>query len=114
MKQFYTAVTDLRRRVTGGFTTFPYEAGWADEATYFVTIEESSAGALGVQLAVQISADGIRWHDEGTTMTVPPDSAEFVRLTRFGGFLRLAGSVESADGGPDASAVVTVRLALKG
>lgn len=114
MKQFYTAVTDLRRRVTGDFTTFPYETGWADEATYFVTIEESSQHALGVQLAVQISADGIRWHDEGTALSVTRDSAEFIRLTHFGGFLRLAGSVGSADEGLEAWVVVTVRLALKG
>ncbi|HWD62499.1 MAG TPA: hypothetical protein VG369_08370 [Humibacter sp.] len=114
MKQFYTAVTDLRRRVTADFATFPYETGWADEATYFVTIEESSQHAVGVQLAVQLSADGIRWHDEGTTMSVASGSAEFARLTHFGGFLRLAGTVESADGQQDAWVVVTVRLALKG
>ncbi|HLT62858.1 MAG TPA: hypothetical protein VK020_16770 [Microlunatus sp.] len=106
MRTFATSVTDLRQEFTGGFSTFPFECGWADEAIYFVTAEEATPADARVDLRVQVSADGIRWLDEGTTLTLTGPGSGFVRLTHFGGFLRLAGSTSRCE--------LTVRLALKG
>ncbi|SDT33483.1 hypothetical protein [Microlunatus soli] len=110
MRTFHTSVTDLRQPFSGSFTTYPYECGWADEAIYFVTAEDQTPAGAEIALRVQLSADGIRWVDEGSTLQLSGPDAGFVRLAHFGGFLRLAGEV-SADHG---QAVLTVRLVLKG
>jgi hypothetical protein len=110
MHSFHTSVTDLRQVFDGDFTTFPYECGWADEAIYFVTAEDRTPSGTRLDLRVQISADGLRWLDEGTACTLEGPGSTFVRLSHFGGFLRLAGSAS----GPDPWCVLTVRLALKG
>lgn len=110
MKTFYTSVIELRQEFTGAVETHPYECGWADEALFFVEVEDAAPGAV-VSLRVQLSADGIRWIDEGTVL-VASDRA-FARITHFGGFLRLAGSTAGSDGEPT-SVSLTVRLALKG
>lgn len=109
MKNFYTAVVELRQEFASIIETHPYECGWADEAIFFVETN-SAAGAI-VSLRVQLSADGIRWIDEGTRIEVS-DTA-FARITHFGGFIRLAGTVRDDDG-EVTSATVSVRLALKG
>jgi hypothetical protein len=108
MKTFHSSVTDLRRRFSGEFETFPYECGWADEAIYFVTVEDETPASTAVTLRVQLSSDGIRWLDEDATLTLNGPASGFVRVAHFGGFLRLAGVVSSGE------AMVTVRLALKG
>jgi hypothetical protein len=108
MKTFNSSVTDLRRRFSGEFDTFPYECGWADEAIFFVTVEDEAAAATTVELRVQLSSDGIRWLDEGSTLKLTGPSSGFVRVAHFAGYLRLAGVLSSGE------AVLTVRLALKG
>ena len=110
MKSFHTSVTDLRQDFANDFTTFPYECGWADEAIYFITAEQSTPQSSRIQLALQISADGIRWLDEGTTIELAGPGEAFTRVSEFGGFLRLRGTVE----GPEPRCTLTVRLALKG
>lgn len=110
MKTFHSSVTDLRQPFSGSFDSYPYECGWADEAIYFVTVEDQTPAGAVIDLRVQISADGIRWLDEGTTLRLTGPSADFVRLSHFGGFLRLAGEVT----GDQTHCVLTVRLALKG
>ncbi len=108
MHTFATSVTDLRQEFTGDFDTFPYECGWADEAIYFVTAEEQTPADAKIDLRVQLSADGIRWLDEGTTLSLTGPGCTFTRLTHFGGFLRLAGSVTTY------TCTLTIRLVLKG
>lgn len=110
MRSFHTSVTDLRQPFTDDVATVGYECGWAGEAIYFVTAEDATAPGTRVDLRVQLSPDGLRWVDEGTRFALDGPSATFVRLTHFGGFLRLAGTVTGGTG----TAVLTVRLALKG
>lgn len=110
MKDFHTSVTDLRQPFSGSFDTFPYECGWADEAIFFVTAEAQTPTEARIDLRVQLSADGIRWLDEGSTLQLSGPGAAFVRLQHFGGFLRLAGDVT----GEQPQCTLTVRLALKG
>lgn len=111
MREFYTSVVELRQPFTGSVASEPYECGWADEAIFFVTVEESDANFGMIELRVQISADGIRWVDEGTDLapiTGPGVTAAKVR--HFGGWLRVCGEIS----GRSASALLSVRLALKG
>ncbi|BDZ49601.1 hypothetical protein GCM10025867_18420 [Frondihabitans sucicola] len=108
---FHTSVTDLRQPFVETVETFPYECGWADEAIFFVTAETGTDESAQVSLGVQLSADGIRWLDEGSVLTLRGPASGFVRVTHFGGFLRLAGTVA---GGTTNGATLTVRLALKG
>lgn len=110
MKTFHTSVTDLRQSFSGSFDTFAYECGWAEEAIFFVTVEDPTPAGAEISLRVQLSADGIRWLDEGTTLQLTGPGAGFVRLHHFGGFLRLAGEITGAD----PRCLLTVRLALKG
>ncbi|GAA3650038.1 hypothetical protein [Microbacterium marinilacus] len=110
MKTFYTSVVELRQQFDGTIETHPYECGWADEAVFFVELHDPEPGTRLV-LQTQLSADGIRWLDEGTV--VDTLGAAFARVSHFGGFLRLAGTATGQDGRPT-RATVSVRLALKG
>lgn len=106
MRQFFMTVVQRRDDFEGEFATEPFEAAWASEAIFFVRAEELAAGST-VDARVQLSADGLRWIDEGSALeriSEPGDS--FVRVTHFGGWLRLAGNAT----GP---AQLTVQLALK-
>ena len=110
MKTFYTSVVELRQEFDGAIETHPYECGWADEALFFVELHDAAPGET-VSLRVQLSPDGIRWLDEGSEIRT--GGSAFARVSRFGGFLRLAGIATRADGEP-ARVTVSVRLALKG
>jgi hypothetical protein len=110
MRQFYTAVVERKREVVDQFDTHPYEAGWAREAIFFLRVEEAAGDGAGLNAKVQISADGVRWVDEGTrfaSMSSPGDC--FVRVSHFGGWLRLCGEVTGAG----ARFKITVQLVLK-
>ncbi|MDR5699256.1 hypothetical protein [Agromyces aerolatus] len=110
MKHFSTSVVELRQDFASAIETHPFECGWAEEAIFFVEVHDASPGTT-ITLRVQLSPDGIRWLDEGTTLAVA-DSA-FVRVTQFGGFLRLVGIATTEDG-RETPCVLSVRLALKG
>jgi len=64
----YTVTIERNRVFQGEFTTEPYECGWASEAIFFIRKLETTGRTLGAKLRVQISADGIRWCDEGTIL----------------------------------------------
>jgi hypothetical protein len=110
MRQFYTAVVERKREVVDQFDTHPFEAGWASEAIFFLRIEECSGESPVLSAKVQISADGVRWVDEGTQF-LPMSAAGdyFVRASHFGGWLRLCGSLT----GRAAKCKITVQLVLK-
>lgn len=110
MRSFASSVVELAQPFEGTVETHPFECGWADEAIFFVSTHDPAPG-ITARLRVQLSADGIRWLDEGTTLEVPDDA--FVRVRHFGGFLRLAGTVADADGRAVAM-TLSIRLALKG
>ncbi|WP_413317947.1 hypothetical protein AA0Z99_12760 [Agrococcus sp. 1P02AA] len=109
MRSFASSVVELRQRFESDVQTHPFECGWADEAIFFVSLHDPAPGTV-LDLRVQLSPDGIRWHEEGSTLRVERDG--YVRVTHFGGFLRLAGS--ASDRGGATPVTISVRLALKG
>ena len=108
LRESYTAIVERSEELKGRFATEPYECGWAGEAIFFVRILESAGGVAGAQLQVQISADGIRWCDEGTDLTLNEAEIAFCKVGHFGNWLRLAGTL------PDgASMRAIIALSLK-
>ena len=115
MRQSHTAVVERNQLWEGDFTTEPYEAGWSHEAIFFVRIlrveATNSSSLIDVELQVQISPDGIHWCDEGSRRKFIAqhtlDKPSFVRVSHYGGWLRLAGTVNDGRVWP------LVHLALK-
>ena len=109
VRRSYTATIERNVRWQGEFASEPYEAAWASEAIFFVRALDVRPGFSGTA-AVQISADGIHWVDEGTTFDLPKtkDQLSFCKVSHFGGFLRLCGKL-----GGDTTITVIVSLALK-
>ena len=110
MRQSHTAVVARNERWSGDVETEPFEVAWAGEAIWFVRVLEPPVGPPGGTFHVQVSPDGMHWCDEGSTLELPSDPAvpNFVRVRRFGGWLRLAGTL------PDgAQATVIAYLVLK-
>ncbi len=109
LRRTYTAVVERNALWQGDFATEPYEAAWASEAIFFVRALADAVGTGG-NARVQISADGIRWVDEGTTFDLPrsEDEITFCRVSHFGGWLRIAGTLA-----PNNRMAVLVSLALK-
>ena len=87
----YSAVVERNVTWVGDFATEPYECGWAREAIFFVRSLQGGSGAL---CKVQISADGMRWCDEGSVFELPRTAGEttWCRVAHFGNWLRIAGS----------------------
>ena len=111
MRNAYTAVIARGDVWEGALQTEPYEAAWAGEAVFFVHVMEvTGQGNSPVVARVQISPDGMRWVDEGATLTIAPqaDSLSFARVSNFGGWLRLSVTVPAALG-----IKVVATLALK-
>ena len=110
MKQFHTTVTERKLDFKTDFETHPYEAGWASEAISFIRVESLTGESAQLDATVQISVDGIRWVDEGTSFkTISATGDYFVKVSHFGGFLRLRGSVS----GTDANFNLTIWWVLK-
>jgi len=109
MRAFQTTVLERKEAVERTLATEPFEAGWAGEAIFFVEAHELAGGSLLAR--VQISPDGIRWIDEGTARaTLDGPGHAVIRVTHFGGWLRLV--IDAPPGGGGATQV-TVHLALK-
>ena len=73
IRESHTAVVARIERWAGTVATDPYEAGWAQEAIIFVRALAAS-GVAGCTARVQISPDGMRWTDEGTTFPLPAEA----------------------------------------
>ena len=108
LRESYTAVVAQGETWRGTAATEPYEVGWAGEAMFFVRLlDGDSRGAVG---RVQVSADGMHWADEGTTVPLPApeQGVAFCRVRHFGQYLRLAATL------PDgAECAVLVSLSIK-
>lgn len=106
LRESQTAVIARNEIWQGAIATEPYEAGWASEAVFFVralafrsgpaqwsTAAASPGEALvpHVPARVQVSADGMRWIDEGSVFELPRDTGQdsFVRVRHFGNWLRI-------------------------
>ncbi len=110
MRQFQTSVLERREEIDGPFTSQPFEAAWASEAIYFIAIEAIEGRGARLDAHAQISADGIRWMDEGSALAdIDREGNRFLRVRHFGGWLRLRLSVR----GQGARFKVTVHLVLK-
>ncbi|MDE2855416.1 MAG: hypothetical protein OXN88_14680 [Chloroflexota bacterium] len=109
LRRSYTATVERNVIWKGEFASEPYESAWASEAIFFVRALDVSPDFSG-GARVQISADGIHWADEGTVFDLPTavDAVTFGRVTHFGGWLRLRGSLKDGT-----SITVLVSLALK-
>jgi hypothetical protein len=97
----YNAIVERNILWNGPFASEPYECGWAKEAIFFVrALGVKTPGAASdpdetsaVKAKVQISADGIRWNDEGSAFVLPQaeDQTTFCRVSHFGNWLRIVG-----------------------
>jgi hypothetical protein len=110
MKESYTAVVARNDDWTLDWATEPHECAWADEAIFFVRVLKSEGAAASVGARVQISPDGMHWVDEGSRLEIPARvGVTAVRVSHFGGWLRLAGHT------PEGSQLrVLAYLVLKG
>jgi len=109
MRRSDTAVVERNWTWSGAFATEPYEAGWAGEAIFFVRALKVVGTPGTASARVQISPDGIRWCDEGTTVPLPSrdEGVTFARVRHFGGWLRLAGELPA---GLEIRVLVTLSL----
>ncbi len=95
LRESYTAVVARGEHWRGEAATEPYEAAWAGEAIFFLRALKVEGVLRGARARVQISADGIHWVEEGSSLTVPqtPGEVTFCRVSHFGGFLRLVAAL---------------------
>ncbi|MDR7420699.1 MAG: hypothetical protein QN178_17525 [Armatimonadota bacterium] len=111
MRHIHTAVLERNGVFSEDFATEPYEAGWAEEAIFFVRVDAVEGAEPRLSGSVQISPDGIAWLDEGTSLPlVTSRGVTFTRVRHFGNWLRLACTVS----GRDARFRGSILLCLKG
>lgn len=94
--------------ITSDFATLPHEAGWANEAVFFIQTEGDHPE---LSIVSEISPDGINWATFASGSRLPEaESIVALPLTTFGNWLRIAisGASESRP------ARVLVHLVLKG
>jgi hypothetical protein len=110
MRGFNTVVLERLRTFESDFETEPYETAWATEAMFFLRVHEISGAGAALEARVQVSVDGIEWIDEGTAFpSIREAGNSFVKVSHFGGWLRLACSVS----GNGTRLKLTIALALK-
>ena len=87
LPQNVTAIVARNEEWRGMSATEPYECGWAHEALVFVRALKAEGMPAGGIVRVQVSPDGMRWLDEGTTFPLPSvvDQQSFARVAHFGG-----------------------------
>ncbi len=108
VRQSYTAVVERAEGLTGDFTSEPYETGWASEAIVFVKLLRLDSGA--VEAGMQKSPDGIDWADESTSFdTMDEPGLYFVKLSNFGGWLRVTGEVRNSEAGADFPVYISLK-----
>ena len=111
MKQFNAVHLEVKKTFTESFATLPYECGWADEAIFYILVEEVHGNSPVLNARVQISPDGIHWADEGTRFEPMTECGlYFVRVREFGNYLRIATDIA----GEDAAFRLLVQIACKG
>ncbi len=107
MQTTNTSVLARRVRISDGYSTLPYEAGWATEGVFFVQAEGEHPD---LAITVEVSPDGVNWRPRtGTTLTAA-DSLVDLPVAQFGNWLRLV--ITGAT--PETPARVLVHLNLKG
>ena len=110
MRNFHTVVLERMKYFSHDFETEPYEAGWAKEAIFALRVHQISGSKVAMDSRVQISVDGIEWMDEETHFPTIRDSGNyFVKVSHFGGWLRLACEIK----GENPNIRLTAHLVLK-
>jgi hypothetical protein len=111
LRESTTAIIVRGEHWAGECASEPYEAGWASEALLFVRLLVREGATGSEPFRVQISPDGMRWVDEGTTIPMPDDLERmtFAKVAHFGNWLRVALELP-----PGASIQPLVTLHLKG
>ena len=111
MKNFQASAVERRITVNNNFTSHAMEAGWATEAIFFLIVEKIDGVNPVLDAAVQISADGINWINEGTLISgITTPGHYFARVSHFGNWLRVEGRLGDAE----TTLKVSVHLHLKG
>lgn len=95
MKNFHDAHLEVKKFFCGSFETHPYEAGWADEAVFFVMVEKEEGEPVFTG-QVQLSQDGVHWADDGSKASVfSGKGLHIIKVNpNFGNYIRLAAKVE--------------------
>mgnify|MGYP007069892906 CR=1 FL=1 len=109
MKQFNDSHLEVKKFFTGEFQTHPYEAGWADEAIFFVLVEKIE-GSPVLTAQVELSQDGVHWTPDGSApVSFEGTGQHMIKVQpNFGNYLRLAVRI---DGG---SMFLNLHIACKG
>lgn len=109
MKNFHTAVLERNKKFCTDSFTHPYECGWASEAIFFIDVTRFEGTESNLVFTVQLSADGLKWVDEGSQLEIRQSGLSFIRVSHFGGWLRL----KLKTIGSNVSAETTIQLVLK-
>lgn len=98
MKMFNDSHLEVKKFFKGTFFTHPYEAGWADEAIFFVMVEKIE-GEPVFEGRVQLSQDGVHWTDDGSAPTIIKGLGQHIIKvnSNFGNYIRLAVSIEGGE-----------------
>ena len=99
MQKTYTSVLARRVRIDGDFATLPYEAGWASEAVFFIQTEGAHPA---LEIAVEVSPDGINWIRRSRPVELGADDAI------------ASGRSEASSRTPNTSSRVLIHVNLKG
>jgi hypothetical protein len=87
VQTIHTSVLARRTTITSDFATLPHEAGWANEAVFFVQAEGDHPA---LSISSEISPDGIAWAELPARYTLPEtDTIIAIPLTTFGNWLRI-------------------------
>ncbi|MDO4948907.1 MAG: hypothetical protein Q4E55_01870 [Bacteroidales bacterium] len=98
MKHFNDSHLEIKKYFKGTLETLPYEAGWADEAIFFVCVEKVN-GTPAMKAQVQLSQDGIRWADDGSAPTVIEGvGLHIIKVApNFGNYIRLHADITGGE-----------------
>lgn len=110
MRLFNASHLEVKKNFKEDFQTNPYEAGWASECIFFISVEELSGANSTLIAAVELSHDGIHWVKEGTVSDpITSKGLHFIRVNHFGNWLRLNCCIK----GNDPVFRLNIQIALK-
>ena len=90
LRESSTSVITRNQTWRGDCASEPVEAGWAQEAIFFVRALQTPSGLMPFAF-VEISPDGMHWVREGSSVAMPEKAGVVVatRVGHFGNWLRL-------------------------
>lgn len=115
MQQSLSVVLERNTRLSGAFTTEPYEVAWAREARWFIRVLDTQGAGTTLSAITQISPDGLHWCDlDDHHVTIGEAGLVSWPAREFGGWLRLKGTVKGeSEPGESPVARVLIYLVLK-